>query len=133
MNLPRIDSENGCVYMLQDIGGTNEYERAKAIINFCDKETKIFEKAIDNEIIKVFERNGVNVPSTDKGVLKLAFDLLKAKGKGIEVIDCLKDYEQVKELEFVKFTKGKFVVVLEEKRYIQCSVMVKEKNVCTNV
>lgn len=126
MNLPRIDNENGCVYMLQDIGDSNEYDRAKAIINFCDKESKLFEKAIDNEIIKVFEQNGINVPSTDKSVLKLAFEVLKGKGKTIEVEDTLANYQDIEDLEFVKLTKGKFVIALENKRYLQCCIKVKE-------
>ena len=125
MNLPVIEYEDNQVYMLQDISGVSEYERAKAIINFCDKESKLFEKAIDREIIKIFERNGIEIPNTDKSVLKLAFDLLKAKGKNIEVKDMLEDYKKC-DLEFVKLTKGKFVVALEDKRYLQCCVMVKE-------
>lgn len=128
MNLPRIDYEDGQVYMLQDISGVNEYERAKAIVNFCDKESKLFEKAIDREIIEVFQRNGINIPNTEKSVLKRAFDLLKTKGKSIEVEDMLKDYEKVIGLEFVKLTKGKFVVALEDKQYLQCCVRVKEKD-----
>ena len=126
MNLARIESEDNQVYMLQDIGDTNEYERAKAIINFCDKESKLFEKAIDREIIEIFERNGINVPSTDKSVLKLAFELLKSKGKSIELTDMLKDYQNLDNVEFVKLTKGKFIVALEDKRYLQCCVRVKE-------
>ena len=114
MNLPRIESENGCVYMLQDIGDSNEYERAKAI---------------DREIVKIFEKNGINVPSTDKSVLKLAFDLLKERGKQIEVIDTLKNYKEIQDLEFVKLTKGKFTVALEQKRYLQCCIQVKEKEI----
>ena len=128
MNLPRIENDNGCVYMLQDIGDSNEYDRAKAIINFCDKESKLFEKAIDNEIIKVFEQNGINVPSTDKSVLKLAFEVLKGKGKTIEVEDTLVNYKDIEDLEFVKLTKGKFVIALENKRYLQCCIKVKEKS-----
>ena len=127
MNLPRIDYEDGQVYMLQDISGVNEYERAKAIVNFCDKESKLFEKAIDREIIEVFQRNGIEIPSTDKKVLKLAFDLLNSKGLDIEVEDMLENYEQVQGLEFVKRTKGKFIVALEDKTYLQCCVRVKEK------
>lgn len=126
MNLPRIDHEDGCVYMLQDISGVNEYERAKAIVNFCDKETKLFEKAIDREIVDIFQSNGINIPNTEKSVLKLAFDLLKTKKKKIVVEDTLKDYEKVENLEFVKLTKGKYVIVLEDNTYLQCCVRVKE-------
>lgn len=126
MNLPIIEKENGVVWMLQDISGVNEYERAKAIVNFCDKESKMFEKAIDREIIAIFQQNGIEIPNTDKNVLKQAFDLLKTKGKGIEVEDMLKEYEKVIGLEFVKLTKGKFIVALEDKQYLQCCVSVKE-------
>jgi len=129
MNLPRIEKDDNCVYMIQDISGATEYERAKAIVNFCDKETKLFEKAIDQEISKVFERNGINVPSTDKSVLKLAFGVLKSKGKTIEVEDTLKDYYKDEKLEFVKTTKGKFTVVLEDNRYLQCCVSVEERKI----
>lgn len=126
MNLPTIECEDGVVWMLQDIGGVNEYERAKAIVNFCDKESKLFEKAIDREIITIFQQNGIEIPNTDKSVLKQAFDLLKTKGKSIEVEDMLKEYEKVIGLEFVKLTKGKFIVALEDKQYLQCCVSVKE-------
>lgn len=129
MNLPRIEKDDNCVYMIQDISGATEYERAKAIVNFCDKETKLFEKAIDQEISRVFERNGINVPSTDKSVLKLAFGVLKSKGKTIEVEDTLKDYYKDEKLEFVKTTKGKFTIVLEDKRYLQCCVSVEERKI----
>lgn len=126
MTIPTIEYDNGTVYMLQDISGVNEYERAKAIVNFCDKESKLFEKAVDREIITIFQRNGIEIPTIDKSVLKLAFDLLNAKGTDIEVEDALKDYQNVDGLEFVKFTKGKFVVALEDKKYLQCCVRVKE-------
>ena len=129
MNIARIESEDNQVYMLQDIGDSNEYDRAKAIINFCDKESKIFEKSIDKQIIAIFERNGINVPSTDKSVLKLAFDLLNAKGKKIVITDTLANYKNFADLEFVKLTKGKFIIALESKRYLQCCVRVEEKQI----
>ena len=125
MNLPRIGVDDNVVYMLQDIGESNEYDRAKAIINFCDKESKIFEKTIDSLIVSIFEKNSINVLNTDKSVLKLAFEVLKGKGKTIEVIDMLLDCKDIG-LEYVTTTKGKFTVALEDKRYLQCSVMVKE-------
>lgn len=44
----------------------------------------------------------------------------------LKLEDALKDYQNVDGLEFVKFTKGKFVVALEDKKYLQCCVRVKE-------
>ena len=85
MKLAKITKENNCLYLTQEIDTHNIYEKAKVIVNFCDKETKLFEKEIDRAILEIFERNGINVPSTNKSVLKLAFDLLNSKGKGIEI------------------------------------------------
>ena len=128
MGLPRIVKEDNCLYLIQDIGGLDTYERAKAIVNFCEKETKLFEKEIDRAILEIFDRNGIEIPSTDKSVLKLAFDLLKAKGRDIEIVDAFKD-TKIDNCEFIKLTKNQFTVVLEDNRYIQCCVRVKEKKI----
>ena len=125
MKLPKIERENDTLWLIQDLGGMGIYDKSKAIVNFCDKETKLFEKEIDRVVLEIFDENGINIPSTDKSVLKLAFDLLNAKGKDIEIVDNFKD-RNVDECELIKMTKNHFSVVLEENRYIQCSVQVKE-------
>lgn len=125
MNLPRIDQEQDTIYMLQDIGGSTIYEKAKAIVNFVDKESKEFEKRLDRAMIDILERNGIKVPSTDKSVLKLAYEVLKGKGKDIEIVDTLLDYKSLG-LEYVATTKGKITIALESGRYLQCCVMIKE-------
>lgn len=122
MNLAKIERDNDCVYMLQDISGLQGYERAKAIVNFCDKETRIFEREIDRAILDIFQRNGINVPSTDKSVLKLAFDLLKSKGKDIRVEN---NTENLYNCEKIKVCKL-FSVYLEDDRYLQVAIRVKE-------
>ena len=126
MSLSKVYKEENCLYLVQDLSSLKTYERAKAIVEFCDRETKLFEKEIDRAIVEIFERNGVNIPSTDKSVLKLAFDLLKAKGTDIEIVDTFKD-TKYDCCEFVKLTKNQFTVVIEDNRYIQCCVRVKEK------
>ena len=122
MNLAKIERDNDCVYMIQDISGLKGYDRAKAIVNFCDKETKIFEKEIDRAILEIFERNGINVPSTDKSVLKLALDLLKSKGKDIRVEN---NTENLYNCEKIKVCKL-FSVYLEDDKYLQVAIRVKE-------
>lgn len=122
MNLAKIERDNDCVYMLQDISGLQGYDRAKAIVNFCDKETKIFEREIDRAILDIFQRNGINVPSTDKSVLKLAFDLLKSKGKDIRVEN---NTENLYKCEKIKVCKL-FSIYLEDDRYLQVAIRVKE-------
>lgn len=122
MNLAKIERDFDAIYMLQDISGLQGYDRAKAIVNFCDKETKIFEREIDRAILEILSRNGINVPNTDKSVLKLAFDLLKAKKKNIVVINTT---ESAYKCELIKQSKL-FNVYLEDDRYLQVSVRVRE-------
>ena len=62
MNLPKIERDDDCLYLVQDISGMEIYDKSKAIVNFCDKETKLFEKEIDKAIIDIFQANGINIP-----------------------------------------------------------------------
>ena len=75
MNLATIERDNDCLYLVQDLNGLGIYERAKAIVTFCDKETKDFEREIDRAILKIFEKYDIKIPNKDKSVLKLAFDI----------------------------------------------------------
>ena len=134
MKLATIYKDQNCLYLTQDLSGMGTYDRAKAIVNFCDKETKLFEKEIDRAIIDIFERNGINIPSTDKSVLKLAFDLLKSKGVEIVITDLFKGTQETDLFEKIKETKNHFVVMLEtdyvcgcEKITIECGVEIKER------
>lgn len=125
MCLPKTFRDENCLYLIQDLQGMDTYDRAKAIVNFCDKETKQFEKEIDKAIIDIFERNGISIPNTDKSVLKRAFDMLKGKGKSIAIVDL---YE--KQLDhIIKRTKNHFNVILDENRFLECGVEVKEKEI----
>ena len=134
MKLATIYKDQNCLYLTQDLSGMGTYDRAKAIVNFCDKETKLFEKEIDRAIIDIFERNGINIPNTDKSVLKLAFDLLKSKGVEIVITDLFKGTQETDLFEKIKETKNHFVVMLEtdyvcgcEKITIECGVEIVER------
>ena len=133
MNLPKIERDNDTLWLLQDLSGMGVYDKAKAIVNFCDKETKLFEKEIDKAILEIFERNGINIPSTDKSVLKKAFEWLKDNGKTISITDLFKDSNN-DSCELIKETKNHFVVMLEteyicgiKKEILQCGVEVSEE------
>lgn len=138
MNLPKICRDENCLYLVQDLSGMSIYDKCKAIVNFCDKETKLFEKEIDRAIIDIFEKNGINIPNTDKSVLKLAFELLKQKNKEIEIVDLYENGKKDNENDnfiFIKKTKNHFVVMLEIEQVcgckietLQCGVEIKEKD-----
>lgn len=125
MSYAKVYKDNNCLYLTQDLSGLGTYDRAKAIIQFCDKETKLFEKEIDKAILEIFERNGINVPNTDKSVLKLAFELLKAKGKKIQVCDIYAKATDLYNSELIKQTK-QFTIWLEDNTYLQVGVEIKE-------
>ena len=125
MSLPRITREDNCLYLTQDIVGMSTYERSKAIVSFCDKETKNFEKEIDKAILDILDKNGVNIPNTDKSVLKKAFEYLKANNKDIKVNDIYESITDLYNAELIKQTKL-FTIWLEDDRYLQCGVEVEE-------
>lgn len=139
MNLPKIERDDNCLYLVQDISDMEIYDKSKAIVNFCDKETKLFEKEIDKAIIDIFQRNGINIPNTEKSVLKQAFDMLKGKGKTIMIKDlfqCKGLYIDEERYCKVKETKNHFTVMLEidyvehhKIEILQCGVMVEETEI----
>ena len=139
MNLPKIERDDDCLYLVQDISGMEIYDKSKAIVNFCDKETKLFEKEIDKAIIDIFQANGINIPNTEKSVLKQAFDMLKGKGKTIMIKDlfqCNGLYIDKERYCIVKETKNHFTVLLETDyvenhkiEILQCGVMVEETEI----
>ena len=125
MSLPKVYREDNCLYLIQDLRDMDTYERAKAIVNFCDKETKQFEKEIDRAILEIFEKYNINVHSTDKRVLKQAFALLKDKGVEIEIKDNYKEMVELYNSTLIKDTKL-FSIWLEDDTTLQCGVYIKE-------
>ena len=123
----RFHKDGHCLYLVQDLEGLDLYQRVIAIDNFKNKETKLFERLIDNEIIKIFRANGINVYSTDKSALNRAFDTLKQKGKGIATTDL---YDTDKLYRCVKVAESDrvnlFNIWLEDDRYLQVGVEILE-------
>lgn len=119
--------DGNCLYLVEDLEGMSDWEKQKSIENFKSKETKLFEKMIDNEIVKIFRKNGVNIYSMEKSVLNGAFDTLKRKGKTISVEDI---YGKDKIFGCVKVADSDrqcmFNIWLEDDRYLQCGVCIKE-------
>ena len=121
MNYPKIIREENSLYLVQDLTNMGVYDKAKTIVNFCSKETKQFEKEIDKAILDIFDRNGISVPSTEKSVLKLAFDLLKANGKAIKIVDLYKGLGE----EIITTTRNHFCIYYDGET-IECGVEIQE-------
>ena len=114
------------IYMVQDLKDFSIYERAKAIVNFCDKETKNLEKVVDRALLDIFNQNGINIPNTSKSVLKKAFATLKENNKGIIAEDLYWKNEYYN-LQPIK-TTPLFRIWLEENRFLQCGVLIEIKH-----
>ena len=126
MNNVKITQDNNCYYMVQDLQGLGTYDRAKAIVQFCDKETKEFEKVIDRAILDIFEKYGINVPNTTKSVLNRAFDYLNDNGIDIKIENLYTSNSKTYySCELVKQTNW-FTIYIEDNRFIQCGVEIKE-------
>lgn len=83
-----LQSENGKVFILeQNIKGLNEYERAKAINHFINKETNVLETAIENYLRQIIRANGISIQDGSQKSLERAFNELKSKGKTIDIND----------------------------------------------
>lgn len=126
MNLPKITIEDNCFYLSQDISGLKGYEKAKAIVDFCDKETKKLEKEIDRAIIDIFNKNGITIESTRKSVLKGAFDTLNRKGKKITIVDLYSS--KLYGSRIIRITPS-FHIVLDNDEILECGVMLGETEI----
>ena len=125
MSIPKITKENNCIYLTQDIKGLGVYEKAKAIVNFCEKETKELEKEIDKAILDIFERNGINIPNKSKSALKTAFAWLNSKNVDIQVNDIYKNLVDLYNSELIYENKY-FTIWLEDGTYLQAGIEIKE-------
>lgn len=124
----KITKDNNCLYLTQNISDLNLYQRAKAIRNFINNETKVLEDLVEVEIRAIFSRNGVEIQDTDKLSLEMAFECLKYLGKQIVVKDI---YENVDLYHCVVVgkSKNKMNVVLEDNEILQVGIMVEEREI----
>ena len=124
---PQILIEDDTIFLTLDLKNLNLYQRGKAIRTFINSDTKIVEDYADNLIRAIMRRNGINIYGNDKSALQSAFDTLKSKGKDIEVTDYYKDLD-LERCEIIATTKSQMTIVLEDNRYLNVGVVIKEKD-----
>ena len=82
------ENPNSKIYVIsQSIKGLSIYERAKAINHFIEKETKVLETCIENDLRAILISNGVIAKDGSDSALNEAFYELHAKGKDIVIFD----------------------------------------------
>ena len=88
-------TDTGKIFVIsRNINGLNPYRRLLAIRNFIDKQRRLMELAIDEDLRQVFIDNGINVQDCSKQALELAYDELKSKGVVVDVVDRYKDTKE---------------------------------------
>lgn len=125
MTSPQIYQDNGSFYLVQDLDGLDELNRAKAITNFVSKSTKLLELYLDSELEKIFVGNFILLKDKEKKTIVNAINQLKELGKQIEIKDLFSGKDFYKCRKIAK-TKGNMTIVLEDDRFLQCGVKISE-------
>lgn len=120
-----IVRDNDCIYLIQDLAGLNTYEKVRAIDRFVRLETLTLERQANRVIKALFRKNGINIAEESESVLKSQLDALNGKGKDIVITDLYSNGEYYR-CEHVGTSKNHMNVYLEDDRYLQCGIEIKE-------
>lgn len=89
------ETDTGKVFVIsRNISGLNPYQKLLATRNFIDKQPKLMELALEEDLRQVFIDNGISVNDCSKDALKRSFDELNAKGISIDLVDRYKDTKE---------------------------------------
>ena len=121
INTYKGENENSIIFVLsQDISGLSTYERAKAINNFMNKETKVLEIAIETHLRQVLKDNGIFVQDGSKQALERAFIELEHKGIEIAIYD---RYLDLKHEQIIGESSNQMTII-EEDGLLSCAMEV---------
>lgn len=123
----RVYQEENRVYLLENIGTLDTYQKVKEIDNFIKRKTKTLELYVDNLIKGILEKNGIIARSTDKSVLNALFSALKDKNKEIVITDLYKNDKYDHCVHVGYNDKSQLNVWLEDNTLLQCGVEVIER------
>ena len=104
------EEPNSKIYVMsQPIKGLSTYERAKAINRFIEKETKVLETCIENDLRAILISFGIIPQDGSDNALNEAFYELHSLGKDIKIYDryCMADERIVGE-------RNNMTIILEE-------------------
>lgn len=100
------------IYILsQSIKGFSTYERAKAIHNFVEKETKVLEIAIENDLREFLKKHDISINDGSNEALNRALIELECKGFHIGIRD---RYYQIGDERIIGESPNQMTVIEEE-------------------
>ena len=125
VNDPIITQEGNCYYLTLDLKDLSNYDKAKVVHHFINRDTEILELYIDNEIRRFLARYGIVASLTDKEDIEVALNKLRREyHKDIKIHDLYKGMRADIHIHFVGMSKNLMTVVLEDDRYLQCGIEV---------
>lgn len=116
------DSENSMIFiMLQTIKGQSAYFVAKITENFCKRETKVLETAVEQHLRKILRENNCVPESGSMSDLERAITKLELQGKRINIYD---RYADIKNERIVGESEDGTITVVDENGVLSCAVEV---------
>ena len=119
--------EDNTVFLTMDLKGLDLYERGKVIRRFINSDTKVVEDYADMLCKGILKRNGIIPIDTTNSAYNEALRRLKAQNKDIEITDFYKDTDLMNCI-YLQRSNNQITVIIEDNRYLQCGVIVKEVN-----
>lgn len=116
------DSENSMIFiMLQTIKGQSAYFVAKITENFCKRETKVLQMAVEQHLRKILRENECSPESGSMQDLAKAMSKLEFKGKTICIYD---RYADIKNEKIVGESDDGTITVINENGVLSAAVEV---------
>ena len=110
------------IYILsQSIKGFSTYERAKAIHNFVEKETKVLEIAIENDLREFLKKHDISIKDGSNEALNRAFTELECKGFHIGIRD---RYYQIGDERIIGESPDGSMTIIIEDDILSCAIEV---------
>lgn len=109
-------------YLHQDLSNLSLYDRTKAIERFINNATKTLEIAISSDLREFLKRYGIIPQDGSESALKEAFDLLKLKGKEVEIRD---RYYQLNDERAIAISPNMMTIIMENENLIGASMEVR--------
>lgn len=119
IDIQKGEEANSKIYIMSmNIKGLGVYERAKATKRFVDKETKVLEMVLENDLRDILRSNGIIPLDGSESALNDAFVQLKCQGKEISIIDRYYDLYGEK---IIKESEN-HMTVIEEDGILSCAM-----------
>ena len=111
------------IYCLwQDITGLNLYERAKVINQFLNKESKVMERVLENDLKDFLRKFGIIPQTMTESALNECFETLKEKNSKIIIID---RNENAYDERIVGVSPNKMTVIIEDEQIISIAMEIR--------